>query len=128
MLDEDNARTAASASRRIAERRVATFHDPHRRAGRSMARTIGWKHHVAWDCYLFYPAGVRWDGPHMPAAAEWFHQLRDREVWEAERTGTTNTRWTHQVPERTEAPARRFRTGAGLVATLRASAERWLIG
>ena len=93
-----------------------------------MARTLGWKHHVAWDCYLFYPAGVRWLGPHMPPPGEWFHQLRDREVWEAERTGPTNTRWTRQVPARTEAPPRRFRTDGGLVAALRTSAQRWLLG
>jgi hypothetical protein len=127
MLDEDDARTAASASRRIAEPRVATFHDPARRAGRSLARTIGWHHHVAWDCYLFYPAGVRWDGPHMPPAARWFHQLRDREVWEAARSSPTNTRWTSQVPERSEAPPHRFRTGGGLTAALRSATEAILL-
>mgnify|MGYP006278235745 CR=1 FL=1 len=127
MLEADDRRTAASASRRIAGRRVSAFHDPYRRAGHSMARTIGWHFHVAWDCYLFYPPGVRWDGPHMPPAAEWLHQLRDREVWEAERPDATNTRWTSQVPERTEAPRRRFRTGGGLVAALRITAERRLL-
>ena len=127
MLDEDDTRAAAAATRRVADRRVRTFHDPRRRAGRSMARTIGWRHHVAWDCYLFYPAGTRWDGPHMPPAAHWLHQLRDREVWESERPAATNTRWTSQVPERSEAPTRRFRTGGGLVSALRVSAADWLV-
>jgi hypothetical protein len=122
MLDGDNARAAASAGRRIAERRVTAFHDPARRAGRLLARTLGWRHHVAWDCYLFYPAGTRWDGPRMPPAPRWFHQLRNREVWEAERSGPTNTRWTHQIPEQSEAPPHRFRTGGGLAVALREAA------
>lgn len=127
MLTEDDRRAAAGASRRIAERRAATFHDPVRRAGRSLARTIGWRHHVAWDCYLFYPPGARWSGPRMPRPAQWFHQLRDREVWEAERSAPTNTRWTSQIAERSEASWVRFRTGGGLEAALRRTAEDLLL-
>ncbi len=83
-----------------------------------MARTLGWRHHIAWDCYLYYAPGVRWDGPNMPAPSRWLHQLRDREVWEAERPGATNTEWTSQVQEQTEAPSCRFRTLGGLVSAL----------
>lgn len=123
MLAEDDRRAAAAASRRIAEPRVSTFHDPTRRAGGSLARTIGWHHHVAWDCYLFYPAGASWSGPHLPRPVRWFHQLRDREVWERERPASTNTRWTSQIPERSEAPWVHFRTGGGLEAALRRTGE-----
>lgn len=91
-----------------------------------MARTLGWRHHIAWDCYLFYDAGIRWEGPHMPPAARWLHQLRNREVWESERPGESNTRWTSQIPGRTEAPSYRFRTGGGLVGALRVIAAEVL--
>lgn len=127
VLAEDNIATAAVASRRVVDHRVRVFHDPNKRAGRSMARTLGWQHHIAWDCYLYYPAGVRWDGPHMPPAPRWIHQLRDREVWEAERPGQTNTEWTSQIQEQTEALSYRFRTGGGLVSALRSMAAEVLL-
>ena len=92
-----------------------------------MARTIGWRHHLAWDCYLFYGAGSRWEGPHMPPATRWIHQLRDREVWEAERPGQANTQWTSQIQERTEALSHRFRTGGGLISALHATAAEVLV-
>jgi hypothetical protein len=31
----------------------------------------------AWDVYLIYPPGVRWDGSTPPAPAFWMHQLGD---------------------------------------------------
>ena len=128
VLTEDNLATATAASHHVVDRRARVFHDPGKRAGRSMARTLGWRHHIAWDCYLFYPAGIRWDGPHMPPAARWIHQLRDREVWEAERPGETNAEWTNQIQERTEALSYRFRTGGGLVSALRSTTEDVLTG
>ena len=33
----------------------------------------------AWDIYLVYPPGVRWDGELPPAPAYWMHQLGSRE-------------------------------------------------
>ncbi len=93
-----------------------------------MARTLGWHHHIAWDCYLYYPSGVRWDGPHMPPAPRWIHQLRDREVWESERPGETNTEWTSQIQEHTEALPYRFQTRGGLVSALRSTAAELLGG
>ena len=32
----------------------------------------------AWDVYLIYPPGVRWDGPTPPAPTFWMHQLGSR--------------------------------------------------
>lgn len=126
VLREDSRHAAEASARRVRDPRVRVFHDPKKRAGRSMARTLGWRHHIAWDCYLYYPPGVRWDGPHMPPAPRWLHQLRDREVWEANRPGETNTEWTSQIQERTEALSYRFRTGGGLVSALRSSSEECL--
>lgn len=126
VLTEDSRHAAEASARRVCDPRVRVFHDPKKRAGRSMARTLGWRHHIAWDCYLYYPAGVRWDGPHMPPAPRWIHQLRDREVWEAERPGETNTEWTSQIQERTEALSYRFRTGGGLVSALKSTGEEAL--
>lgn len=63
----------------------------------------------------------------MPPAARWIHQLRNREVWESERSGESNTRWTSQIPRQTEAPPYRFRTGGGLVSELRVIAAEMLV-
>lgn len=128
VLREDSRHAAEASARRVRDLRVRTFHDPRKRAGRSMARTLGWRHHIAWDCYLFYEPGSVWRGPHMPPAPQWIHQLRDREVWEAERPGASNTEWTSQVQERTEALGYRFRTGGGLVSALKSAGDEVLGG
>jgi hypothetical protein len=76
MLPADNAVTARLQSLRMADPRVRHFHDPHRRAGRAIAQALGAPGQVAWDIYLFFPAGREW-GETLPAPVHWAHQLGD---------------------------------------------------
>lgn len=73
MLPNDRPSTACEAAQRLDDPRVRHFHDPSKAAGRAFARgllPVG----VAWDVYLFYPAGVEWlEEPPRPVA--WSHQL-----------------------------------------------------
>lgn len=73
MLPGDRASTAREAALRLGDSRVRHFHDPGRAAGRAFARgllPVG----VAWDVYLFYPAGAEWlEEPPRPVS--WSHQL-----------------------------------------------------
>jgi hypothetical protein len=63
----------------------------------------------------------------MPAPLEWFHQLKDREVWERTAEAEVGTAdWTHALAEKSEADPARFHTGddllTALVGALRAAA------
>lgn len=119
MLASDGRAAAEAAAARFSDARVRCFHDPTHRAGRALAATLGWRRHVAWDCYLFYGRSTRWDGEALPAPAGWFHQLQDREVWEEEvRDAGGDGAWTRHLAERSEAPPERFRTGAALADAL----------
>lgn len=73
MLPNDRPSTALEAARRLDDPRVRHFHDPSKVAGRAFARgllPVG----VAWDVYLFYPAGAEWtEDPPRPSS--WSHQL-----------------------------------------------------
>ena len=127
MMRLDTAESAVRAAEAIADPRARFFHDPAHHAGRALARCFGWQHHVAWDCYLFYPSGARWDGE-APPPPEWYHQLQDREVWEEQLGGAPGSDWTECLAEQSEAPPEHFRTGAALIEALRASAGRVLAG
>ena len=75
MLPLDSAVVARRMARAMRDPRVQHFHDPHKRAGAAVAGSLGAAEKLAWDIYLFYPAGVGWqDGP--PPPAMWVHQLK----------------------------------------------------
>ena len=81
----------------------------------SHGRCLGWRQHIAWDTYFIYPADVRWVGEEMPAPEYWFHQLRDREVWERTADAEFGTsEWTQALAEKSEADPAHFATGADL--------------
>ena len=83
--------------------------------GRAMARCLGWKGHVAWDTYFVYRTGSLWTGVEMPYPDAWFHQLKDREVWEQTAEADLGTaEWTHALAEKSEADPAHFRTGDDL--------------
>jgi hypothetical protein len=69
MLEPDSAGAAQAAAAVVGDRR----------AGRAIARCIGGRGQVAWDMYLFYPAGGEWHAA-PPRPATWAHQLTG-EVW-----------------------------------------------
>lgn len=115
MMDSDNIDSANASAATIADSRLAAFHDSKHVLGKAMARRLGWKSHVAWDTYFVYKPGTLWTGAEMPAPEAWFHQLKDREMWEQtaeEEVGTAN--WTGVLAEKSEADPAQFRTGDDL--------------
>jgi hypothetical protein len=73
------------------DKRVRHFHESGRGLGKAVARTLGWESpddddNAAWDIYLFWPAGVRWDDQ-MPPPAIVVHQLANHRDEPAFRTG-----------------------------------------
>jgi hypothetical protein len=115
MMTSDDANSATGSAGRIADPRLAAFHDPKHRLGRAMARVLGWQGHVAWDTYFVYRAGMVWQSAEMPLPVEWFHQLKDREVWEQTAEAELGTAdWTHALPDTSEADPARFCTGTDL--------------
>lgn len=119
MMATDNLESAAESAARVPDPRLAVFHDPKHVLGRAMARCLGWKGHIAWDTYFVYRPGTVWTGTEMPSPDAWFHQLKDREMWEqtAEAdVGTSN--WTGALAEKSEADPAQFRTGDELRSAL----------
>jgi hypothetical protein len=57
MMPADNLQSATDAAARV---RLTAFHDHDHALGLSMARTLGWKGHVAWDIYFVYREGTLW--------------------------------------------------------------------
>ena len=97
MLPEDGAAAAAEAAHVCADRRARHFYDPEKIAGKAIAAAVGGAGRVAWDVYLVYPPGARWDhDPPVPAA------------------------WRHQLGDSSWADAAHYRTGEALLAGLRA--------
>jgi len=115
MMKSDTLEAATESAARINDSRLSPFHDPKHQLGRAMARTLGWKQHVAWDTYFVYRAGTHWTGQEMPVPEFWRHQLKDREVWEriaAAEFGTTE--WTQALAKKCEADPAHFATGDAL--------------
>jgi hypothetical protein len=58
----------------IENAQIHHFHDQNKVAGREIAYSIGAPGEVAWDVYLLYVKGTRWED-RLPVPAEWAHQL-----------------------------------------------------
>lgn len=58
------------------KRLVMQAWDARRAIGEALARTLKLKC-PAWDVYLVYEPGVRWDGDKAPIPKFWMHQLGD---------------------------------------------------
>ncbi len=98
MLPEDGPAAAREAALICDDRRARHFYDPEKIAGKAIAAALGGAGRVAWDVYLVYPPGARWDDdPPVPAA------------------------WRHQLGDSSWAEAAHYRTGEALLADLRAA-------
>jgi len=75
MLAADDAATAATQAATFRDPRVAEAWDGQRAAGALFARMLKLKG-TAWDVYLLYPRGARWEGDAPPPPAFWMHQLK----------------------------------------------------
>lgn len=99
MQEGDDVAAARRAVTLCHDPRASHFYDSGRLSGRAVAAALGARPgSIAWDAYLVYRPGVRWEAI-PPAPLEWVHQLR-------------GSRWAD--------PAR-YRTGDALVAALRAA-------
>lgn len=128
-MPSDDLDAAAAASARVRDPRLVTYHDPAQLLGRALARTLSWRHHLAWDTYFMYRAGTRWFDADPPPPDVWFHQLRDRELWaRTAELEVGDASWTEHLAETCEADPAQFRTGdelrIALADTLLALARR----
>lgn len=129
MMKTDTIESATSSASRVDDDRLAAFHDPAHRLGNEMAKTLGWKHHVAWDTYFVYTPGMQWSGEGVPAPAEWFHQLKDREMWaQTAETEVGDASWTVALAEKSEADPACFATGPDLERGIREALTRAAVG
>ena len=87
MLVTDNIETAGTMANLISDPRATHFYDERGEAGRAVAHAVGAAGATAWDCYLFYRAGVMWDRT-LPPPDRWMHQLGPS-VW----ADPTRFRW-----------------------------------
>jgi hypothetical protein len=74
MLPGDSATQALAQSQELRDPRVAQSWDGREVTGKLFARTLGLDG-IAWDVYLLYPDGVKWQGTLPPRPAFWMHQL-----------------------------------------------------
>jgi hypothetical protein len=115
MMNTDTYASASEAAARVVDPRLTAFHDPGRLLGRAMAARLGWRYHVAWDTYFIYRPGIRWTEDLLPAPDAWYHQLKDREAWDAiAREEVGSSEWTQALAEKSEADPARFATGTAL--------------
>ena len=69
MLDDDERGAANDASAMFAGTGAPQFWDGAKAFGREVGRSVGAPEWAAWDIYLFYPPGARWDVHGLPAPA-----------------------------------------------------------
>jgi|YelNatPaOPRAMG01_1025707.scaffolds.fasta_scaffold00450_21 hypothetical protein len=74
MLPGDDFYSARRAAAPMIDERFQHFHDPNRRAGLTIARSLAGIDKPAWDVYLFYGPRLLWEAS-PPAPTMWAHQL-----------------------------------------------------
>jgi mercuric ion binding protein len=75
MLPSDSKESAGAQAAGFVDGRLMQHWDGERVSGNLLAKTLGLKG-AAWDVYLLYAPGVKWDGEQPPAPTFWMHQLR----------------------------------------------------
>lgn len=75
MISSDTLSAAGTIECKIKDSRVKSFWDPEKETGRLFAKVLGIKVETAWDVYLLYTPGMRWDEELPPTPAFWMHQL-----------------------------------------------------
>jgi mercuric ion binding protein len=76
MLPSDSKESAGAQAAGFVDGRLMQHWDGERASGNLVAKTLGLKG-AAWDVYLLYAPGVKWDGEQPPAPTFWMHQLRE---------------------------------------------------
>lgn len=76
MLGTDDSVAASRQGAQFRDPRITEAWDGDRKAGVLFARRLGLEG-IAWDVYLVYRCGVRWDEEERPPMPDfWMHQLR----------------------------------------------------
>jgi hypothetical protein len=65
------------ATKELPDSRALHYWDGKRLVVSGYTETLGFKE-PAWDIFLLYPPGTRWDDDRPPAPAFWMHQLGSR--------------------------------------------------
>lgn len=74
MMAGDDAEAADAQADTLRDPRILEGWDGDRRVAEAFTRTLGLKR-MAWDCYLLYAPGVRWEREDPPPPTFWMHQL-----------------------------------------------------
>ena len=74
MRDGDNAAVATQQAENVHDVRIAQGWDGTRELGKLFGDALE-IHQVAWDVYLVYRPGVKWEGSQPPRPTFWMHQL-----------------------------------------------------
>ena len=78
MMAADDPDSAAVQAASFRDARIGEAWDARRAGGALFARTLKLKG-TAWDVYLLYARGVRWEGEDPPVPTFWMHQLESED-------------------------------------------------
>lgn len=79
VLPMDSEKTARKTAALLSnDPRLRHFHDPDKRVGKALAKTLKWEESYAWDIYVFYDKGAMWRGAQPPVPLDYVHQLGGR--------------------------------------------------
>ena len=74
MRDGDNASSATQQAETVQDIRISQGWDGGQNLGKFFGQTLD-LHQIAWDVYLVYKPGIKWEGPQPPRPTFWMHQL-----------------------------------------------------
>lgn len=76
ILAKDTFAAAIPSATFLIDFRIQHFYDNERVVGKTIADSLGWAGHIAWDIYLFYKPFIEWTEK-PPEPQFWMHQLTD---------------------------------------------------
>jgi len=74
MRDGDDATSATQQAETMQDIRISQGWDGGQNLGKLFGQTLD-LHQIAWDVYLVYKPGIKWEGPQPPRPTFWMHQL-----------------------------------------------------
>jgi hypothetical protein len=74
MRDGDDATSATQQAETVQDIRISPGWDGRQNVGKLFGETLD-LHQIAWDVYLVYKPGIKWEGPQPPRPTFWMHQL-----------------------------------------------------
>jgi len=75
MREGDGPVIAAQQADTIHDARIFQGWNKNRSVGKLFGETLG-LHEIAWDVYLIYKPGIKWEGRQPPSPSFWMHQLQ----------------------------------------------------